>query len=67
MNGKSMHDMNEQELETLIAKLQNTVAKLNYERPGSSEARFEAEVLKDATQLLQDRRRKRESSDEPHF
>lgn len=51
MNGKSMHDMNEQELEALIAKLQNTVAKLNYERPGSSEARFEAGVLKDAKQL----------------
>jgi hypothetical protein len=67
MNGKSMNDMNEQELEALIAKLQSAVAKLNYERPGSSEARFEAEVLKDAKQLLQDRRSKRQSSGEPHF
>jgi uncharacterized membrane protein len=67
MNGKSMHDMSEQELEVLIAKLENTVVKLNYERPGSSEARFQAEELKDAKQLLHDRRKNRRGSDEPHF
>lgn len=55
---KSMYDMDEKELEALIEKLEPTVAKLNREKPGSGEYRFEAGTLKDAKQLLDQKRKK---------
>lgn len=47
MNGKSMYQMNEEELRNLIAKLRNR-------DPNTMEARQEASVLVDAEQLLQE-------------
>jgi hypothetical protein len=62
MNGKSMYQMDEKELQALIAKQEHLVAKLNYERPGSPEYRFEAGILKDAKQLLDEKRKKPKAS-----
>ena len=39
---KSMYEMDETELEAFIAQQEHTVAKLKYERSGSSEYRLEA-------------------------
>lgn len=67
MNGKSMYQVDEKELEVLIAKLEHTVAKLKHERPGSSELNHEAGILKDAKQLLEEKRRIRKPSGEVEF
>jgi hypothetical protein len=67
MNGKSMYEMDIKELDALIAKLEHTVAKLNYERPGSAEHRHEAGILKDAKQLVEEKRTKKAASNEVHF
>jgi hypothetical protein len=61
---KSMYDMDETELESFIVQQERTVAKLKYERPGSGEDRFEAGILSDAKQLLAEKRKKKEPSDE---
>jgi hypothetical protein len=52
MNGKSMYEMNEEELRALIAKLRAR-------DPNSMEARSEASILKDAEQLLREMLAKR--------
>ena len=57
MDGKSMYHMDEKELEALVAKLEHTVAKLKHERLGSSELSHEAGILKDAEQLLEEKRK----------
>ncbi len=53
---KTMYDMDEQELGALIEKLSETVERLAHERPGSGEHNNEAGVLKDARQLLAEKR-----------
>ena len=62
-----MYQMDEKELETLVAKLEHTVAKLKAERRGSSELNHEAGILKDAKQLLEEKRKIRKPSDEVGF
>jgi len=62
-----MYQMSEKELEALVAKLEHTVAKLKHERPGSSELNHEAGILKDAKQLLEEKRKIRKPSDEVAF
>jgi hypothetical protein len=57
-----MYDMDEQELGALIEKLSANVERLRYERPGSGEYKHEAGVLKDARQLLDEKRRKPKAS-----
>ena len=59
-----MYDMDEKELEDFIARLEHAVAKLNFERPGSPEHRLQSGVLKDAKQLLAEKREKKEPSSE---
>jgi len=59
--------MDEEELEGLVAKLEHTVAKLKHERPGSAELNHEAGVLKDARQLLEEKRKTTRPSDEAEF
>jgi hypothetical protein len=54
---KSMYDMDEQELGALIEKLSETVERLTHEKPGSGEYNHEAGVLKDARQLLAEKRK----------
>jgi hypothetical protein len=54
---KRMHEMDENELRVLISKLSNTVERLAHERPNSPEHRSEAETLKDARQLLAEKRK----------
>ena len=49
---KNVYEMDEKELEAFIAELEQTVAKLDYERPGSGEDRLEADLLTVAEQLL---------------
>ena len=61
---KSMYEMDETELEAFIAQQEHTVAKLEYERSGSGEYRLEAGILKDAKQLLAEKRKKKEPWDE---
>jgi len=56
---KSMYDMDEQELGALIEKLSETVERLAHEKPGSGEYNQETGVLKDARQLLAEKRRRR--------
>jgi len=51
-----MYDMDEQELGGLIEKLSETVERLAYEKPGSGEYNHESGVLKDARQLLAEKR-----------
>jgi hypothetical protein len=67
MYGKRMYEMDERELEEFIATQERAVAKLNYERPGSSTEDVEAGVLKDAKELLAEKRKKAFLSDKPHF
>lgn len=59
---KTMYDMDEQELGALIEKLSANVERLRHERPGSGEYNHEAGVLKDARQLLDEKRRKPKAS-----
>ena len=59
---RAMYDMDEQELGALIEKLSHTVERLAHERPGSGEYSHEAGVLKDARQLLDEKRRKPKAS-----
>jgi len=59
---KSMYEMDEQELGALIEELSATVERLRYEKPGSGECNHEAGVLKDARQLLDEKRRKLKAS-----
>ena len=54
---KSMYDMDEQELGALIEKLSETVERLAHEKPRSGECNHEAGVLKDARQLLAEKRK----------
>jgi hypothetical protein len=58
-----MYDMDEKELEVLIVHQEHTVAKLNHERSGSGEYRFEAGILKDAKQLLAEKRKAKKPND----
>jgi hypothetical protein len=58
---KRMYEMDEKELEAFIAQQEHTVAKLDYEKPGSGEHRLEAGILKDAKQLLAEKRKKKEA------
>ncbi|MFZ0861628.1 MAG: hypothetical protein WCA27_01330 [Candidatus Sulfotelmatobacter sp.] len=60
---KSMYDMDEQELGALIEKLSETVERLAHEKPGSGEYNHEAGVLKDARQLLAEKRRAKAPSE----
>ena len=60
---KSMYAMDEQELGALIEKLSETVERLAHEKPGSSEHSHEAGVLKDARQLLAERRKAKASNE----
>jgi len=64
---KTMYDMDEKELAALIVKLEHTVAKLNHEKPGSGEYRHEAGILKDAKQLLAEKRKRQGPMDEVKF
>jgi hypothetical protein len=59
---KTMYQMNEKELEDLIANQQHLVETLQHDRPGSAEYHFEAGVLQDARQLLDQKRKKPRSS-----
>jgi hypothetical protein len=59
---KYMHEMDEQELGALIEKLSETVERLKYEKPWSAECNHEAGVLKDARQLLDEKRKKPKAS-----
>ena len=56
---KSVYEMDEKELEAFIAQLEQTVARLDDERPGSGEDRLEADLLTVAEQLLALKREKR--------
>ncbi|MGA2876635.1 MAG: hypothetical protein ABSE82_13990 [Nitrososphaerales archaeon] len=56
--------MDEKELEALITELEHTIAKLRFEKPRSTELSSEEEVLKDAKQLLAEKRNTSRSSDE---
>jgi len=51
-----MYDMNVRELDSFIAQQENAAAKLNHERPGTPEHRFEAGILKDAKELRKQKR-----------
>jgi hypothetical protein len=64
---KSMYEMDEKELQVFVSQQEHNVAKLNHERPGSSEYRFETDILKDAKQLLAEKRKNKEASDEVRF
>jgi hypothetical protein len=59
---KTMYEMDESELESLISKQEHLVARLEYERPGSGGYRFEASILQDAKQLLDEKRKKPKAS-----
>jgi hypothetical protein len=63
MPEKSMYDMDQNELQVLISKLERTVERLAYERPSSPEHRTEAGILKDAKQLLSEKRKQETSSE----
>jgi hypothetical protein len=52
----SMHEMDENELQALIGRLSNTVERLAHERQNSPVYRHEAGILKDARQLLTEKR-----------
>jgi hypothetical protein len=58
---KSMYEMDEQELGALIEKLSATVERLAHEKPGSGEHNHETGVLRDARQLLAEKRKAKES------
>jgi len=51
-----MYELDEQELGALIEELSQTVERLAHEMPGSGEYKHEAGVLKDARQLLAEKR-----------
>jgi hypothetical protein len=53
---KSMYAMDEQELGALIEKLSEAVERLAHEKPGSGEYNHKAGVLRDARQLLAEKR-----------
>jgi hypothetical protein len=59
---KTMYQMNERELEEFIGRQEHLVDTLQHDRPGSPEYHFEAGVLQDARQLLDQKRRKPRSS-----
>jgi len=61
MRKKSMHEMDEQELGALIEELSQTVERLAYKKPGSVEHNLEAGVLRDARELLAEKRQKKTS------
>ena len=67
MISKSMHEMDTKELEEFIAKQENVVARLKDERAGTPAHNFEGGILLEAKELLAEKRRKNEPSDEPHF
>jgi hypothetical protein len=58
---KSMHEMDEQGLGALIEKLSQSVEHLADKKPGSVEHNLEAGVLRDARQLLTEKRKKKAS------
>ena len=59
--------MDEEELAAFVAQQERTVAKLNHQKPGSGEYRMEQSILKDAKQLLTDKRKQKKSSGEVEF
>lgn len=59
--------MDENELQVLISSLSSTVEKLAHEKPNSPEYRHEAGILKDARQLLAEKRKPKKMSDETMF
>jgi hypothetical protein len=67
MHGKSMYQMDENEFGEFIRRQEQTVAKLNYERPGSPTANVEAGILKDAKELLDEKHKKPQPSGGPSF
>jgi hypothetical protein len=54
---KSMYGMDENELQVLISRMSNTVERLAHTRQNSPEYRHEAGILKDARQLLAEKRK----------
>jgi len=57
--GKRIYDMEENELEAFVEEQERKVEKLNYEKPESVELNLESGVLKDAKQLLAEKRRQK--------
>lgn len=64
---QNMYAMDEEELAAFVAQQERTVAKLNHQKPGSGEYRMEESILKDAKQLLTDKRKQKKSSGEVEF
>jgi hypothetical protein len=64
---QNMYAMDEEELAAFVAQQEHTVAKLNHQKPGSGEYRMEKSILKDAKQLLTDKRKQKKSSGEVEF
>jgi len=64
---QNMYAMGEEELAAFIAQQEHTVARLNHQKPGSGEYRMEESILKDAKQLLAEKRIQKELSDEVEF
>jgi len=54
-------------LEQFIHQQEHVVEKLNYERPGSHTTKVEAGILKDAKQLLDEKRKARQPHGGPSF
>ena len=53
---KRIYEMTEAELETFIQKVSQVVERLQQEQPDSAEYNLEAGVLRDAKQLLTEKR-----------
>ena len=64
---QNMYAMDEEELAAFVAQQEHTIAKLNHHKPGSGEYRMEESILKDAKQLLTDKRKQKKSSGEVEF
>jgi hypothetical protein len=64
---QNMYAMDEEELAAFVAQQEHTVAKLNYQKPGSGEYRMEESILKDAKQLLTDKRKQKKLFGEVEF
>jgi len=57
--GKRIYDMDENELAAFVKEQEGKVEKLNYEKPESVELNLESGVLKDAKELLAEKRRQK--------
>jgi len=64
---QNMYAMDEEELAAFVAQQERTVAKLNHQKAGSGEYRMEESILKDAKQLLTDKRKQKKSFGEVEF